>query len=232
MASYYHQESICPPNTDLFKELASKCAPKREEKFELKSKEFLKNAGWIFEDFLSQEECAKMIDLTERVGFQIADQYCHLYRDRRNDRILVDDVAMANVMWERVRPHVINLPVHSSGRDWLPCGVNPRFRLCRYIGGEGHYFGKHIDSGYQNSETGEISFLTLLVYLNSQTEFDGGCTNFFQGGKLAYSVIPKTGLCTVFFQDDGRCQHEGAKVSKGKKYIIRTDIMYRNSEAS
>ena len=232
MASYYHQESICPPSIDLFKELTVKWAPKRKDKFELERQEFLKDAGWIFEDFLSQEECAKMIDLTEKVGFQTAEQYCHLYRNRWNDRILVDDVAMAGLIWDRIRPHVMNLPVHSSGMDWLPCGVNPRFRLCRYIGGQDHFFGKHIDGGYKNPETGEVSFLTLLVYLNSKTEFDGGCTNFFQGGKQVFSVVPKTGMCTVFFQDDGRCQHEGEKVSKGKKYIIRTDIMYRNSEAS
>lgn len=232
MASYLHQESICPPSIDLFKELAVKWAPKREEKFQLKGQEFLENAGWIFEDFLSQEECSKMIELTEKVGFQTADQYCHLYRNRRNDRILVDDVAMAQLMWDRIQPQVMHLSVHSIGKDWLPCGVNPRFRLCRYLGGEDHFFGRHVDSGYQNRETGEVSFLTLLVYLNSKKEFDGGCTNFFQERKQVYSVIPKTGLCTVFFQDDGRCQHEGEKVSKGKKYIVRTDIMFRHSEES
>ena len=170
-----------------------------------------------------------MIELAEEKGFQTADQYCFLYRNRRNDRMLVDDVGMAKLMWERIRSHVSGLHVNSKGMNWSPCGVNPRFRLCRYIGGENHYFMKHIDGGYENTNTGEVSFLTLLVYLNSKDEFEGGCTNFFLKEGVC-SVVPKAGLCTVFYQDDGRCQHEGEAVTKGTKYIIRTDIMFRNSQ--
>ncbi|KAI6648874.1 hypothetical protein LOD99_6948 [Oopsacas minuta] len=229
-ATYLHQESICPPSIDLFKDITDKNALKFGEKFELKSEEFINNAGWVLEDFLLKEECEKMIELAEKIGFQTAEQYCFLYANRKNDRILVDDEGMAKLMWERIRTHVSDLKVKSMGVSWSPCGINPRFRLCRYIGGKGHYFGKHVDGGYQNSKTGEVSFLTLLVYLNSKDEFEGGCTNFFRKEGV-YSVVPKAGLCTVFFQDDGRCQHEGEKVTKGKKYIIRTDVMFRNSEA-
>ena len=43
-------------------------------------------------------------------------------------------------------------------------------------------------------------------------------------GKVLCSVAPKRGTALVFNHDT---LHEGQPVSKGSKYIIRTEIMYR-----
>ena len=226
LSTFLNQDSVCPPCNELFKEICEKSPPK--ETFKLEPKVFIKEAGWIFEGFLLETECNKMIELAENRGFQNADSYCYLYRDRRNDRILVDDTGLSKLMWDRIRPYVSELIVNKKGKSWAPNSVNSRFRVCRYIGGENHYFGRHTDGGYQDPKTGEESFLTLLVYLNSKDEFEGGCTNFFSGPfNEVYQVIPRPGLCTVFYQEDYRCLHEGEKVLKGNKYIIRTDIMFK-----
>ena len=223
-ATLPNQDSICPPSKDLFKEICDNSAPKAS--FKLKPKAFIENAGWIYEGFLLPTECKIMIELAEKQGFQNADSYCYLYRDRRNDRIQVDDTGLSKLMWDRISGHVSHLTVNKRGKLWAPNSVNSRFRVSRYIGGENHYFGPHTDGGYFDPQTGEQSYLTLLVYLNSKDEFDGGCTNFFTAGKV-YQVVPEPGLCTVFFQEEYRCLHEGEKVEKGTKYIIRTDIMFK-----
>ena len=223
-SDFVNQDRVCPPGKDLFSEICDNSAPK--ESFKLEPKVFIADAGWLYEGFLLATECKRMIELSETHGFQNANAYCHLYRDRRNDRILVDDTGLAKLMWQRISRHVSDMTVSKFGKKWVPCGVNPRFRMCRYIGGENHYFGRHTDGGYIDTQTGERSFLTLLVYLNSKEEFEGGCTNFFSDKKMC-QVVPRPGLCTVFFQEDMRCLHEGEKVAAGKKYIIRTDIMFK-----
>lgn len=223
-----NQDPICPPGKDLYKSIS--CNSPTLGSQEIKKETFINEAGWIFHNFLRPEECKKVIELTEKHGFQKADTYCFLYRDRRSDRVLVDDTYLSKLMWERVRDQVKDLTAERSGKKWEPCGVNPRLRVCRYVGGENHFFGEHVDGGYTDPETGETSFLTLLVYLNSQDEFEGGCTNFRTpkgSGWEHYSVVPQPGLCTVFFQDDRRCLHAGEPVTKGKKYIMRTDIMFK-----
>ncbi|MBW4673643.1 MAG: 2OG-Fe(II) oxygenase [Desmonostoc geniculatum HA4340-LM1] len=60
------------------------------------------------------------------------------------------------------------------------------------------------------------SNLALVVYLND--EFQGGETVFPQRG---IKISPQLGKAVLF---NHSILHEGAKVFKGLKYIIRTDI--------
>ena len=117
--------------------------------------------------------------------------------------------------------------VEAFDRKWEVDDLNIRFRFCKYIGGQGHYFGPHCDGVY-SVDKDHMSLLTCMFYLNGTDDFEGGRINFIdhQTHKLNYSVKPEPGLCVIFQQRDLRCYHEGTEVTKGLKYIMRTDIMY------
>ncbi len=61
-----------------------------------------------------------------------------------------------------------------------------------------------------------------MIYLNDG--FEGGATCFHQGRHRLH-VTPKAGMALVFYH---RVLHEGAAVEKGRKYVLRTDVMYRD----
>jgi hypothetical protein len=56
-----------------------------------------------------------------------------------------------------------------------------------------------------------------MIYLNDN--FNGGATTFND-----LVVLPKKGMALVFYH---YFEHEGAEVTEGTKYVLRTDIMYR-----
>jgi hypothetical protein len=61
-----------------------------------------------------------------------------------------------------------------------------------------------------------------MVYLNS--DFKGGETIFYFSDGNTYSLKPQIGTCLIFNQN---ILHEGATVTAGLKYFIRTDILYK-----
>jgi 2OG-Fe(II) oxygenase superfamily len=70
------------------------------------------------------------------------------------------------------------------------------------------------------------SFLTFLIYLNN--DFEGGETKFYLPHHLARGVVPRAGSILIFPQGNlASLIHEGAAVTKGVKYVIRTDVLYR-----
>lgn len=46
------------------------------------------------------------------------------------------------------------------------------------------------------------------------------------GGKIAASFSPKQGACLVHGHGRQCLLHEGAAVTSGVKYLLRTDVMY------
>ena len=73
------------------------------------------------------------------------------------------------------------------------------------------------------------------MYLND--DFEGGHTNFYtpspEEGRLeARGVAPRTGAVLVFPHggEMGSLVHEGSAVTKGAKYVIRTDVLYKKGK--
>ena len=106
----------------------------------------------------------------------------------------------------------------------------------------GAHFSPHLDGPWVPNED-ESSIFTVVIYLNADLE--GGATSFlseggglhkhvhvapcyinpyFTSGKVICSVSPKAGTAVIFNHDT---LHEGQPVTKGTKYIIRTEIMFR-----
>ena len=95
---------------------------------------------------------------------------------------------------------------------------------------KGQRFGTHCDARFCRTSR-EKSFYTVNVYLNDgKTEFGGGRTCFFGGKtefKMTSAVSASPGLALMFNQHPDRIEHNGEEVTKGVKYLMRTDVMYR-----
>jgi hypothetical protein len=198
---------------------------------------------FILHNVLTEKECKLLIKESESVGFEDANSYCHMYRDRYNDRLMSDDKIFSDVIYERVKhllpqvmkPDSSNIALRSTSTFKLD-SLNNRWRYCRYQ--PGHFFGAHTDGSY--SEGASRSLLTFMMYLNghkpsdsnTSTEediyFTGGATNFLSRDRTqtTYQVVPKPGMALVFLQEDIDMLHEGEQLNSGKKYILRTDVMY------
>jgi len=163
--------------------------------------------------FFDSARCTALIEETERDGYEAATIATGggAVRDadvRNNARRIVDDAAQAASLWSTLRPHV---PPFLNGRQAI--GLNERFRFYRYDPGE--RFAGHIDAPFRR-DNGEQSLLTFMVYLND--DFDGGETTFRE-----LSVRPVTGMALLFRHD---IFHEGTAVRQGRKYVLRSDVMF------
>lgn len=171
---------------------------------------------FTLEGVLSAEECRELIDRIEREGPKTAP--INTPRGvrvklsvRNNERVMFDDPDLANELFGRVKEHI---PPQIHGMT--VCGVNERFRCYRYQ--PGMRFAPHADGAFVRNET-EQSWYTFMVYLNDG--FEGGNTTFIVEPEV--SIQPATGKA-LFFQHP--LVHEGSVVTKGVKYVLRTDVMY------
>ena len=162
----------------------------------------------------SLTECQEFIALSEEIGYQdapISTSGGEALRPdvRNNARVILDDEELAEKIWRRVLPHA---PTMLYGRRAL--GLNERLRFYRYDPGQ--RFESHVD-GYYQRPNGEQSLLTFMLYLNE--DFEGGETRFQNGVR----IIPQTGMILMFMHT---LDHEGAAVTRGRKYVLRSDIMF------
>jgi prolyl 4-hydroxylase len=222
--SVFNYDTNTQKSTPLvFPELRDKlAAPHRPSR----SEGFLGGLGVILHDSLTPDECRAVVDATEKIGYEGAKSYCFMYNNRWNDRFMADDAQLAEFLWERVKEYTPKR-VEAFERTWEVDGLNSRFRFCKYIGGEGHYFGPHTDGMY-TADLDHRSLFTCMFYLNGGQDFKGGLTNFIdhETRKVNHSIVPAPGLCVIFRQVDIRTYHEGTQVVSGLKYIMRTDVMY------
>jgi Rps23 Pro-64 3,4-dihydroxylase Tpa1-like proline 4-hydroxylase len=122
--------------------------------------------------------------------------------------------------------------------QWTALGCNERVRFCRYV--EGQFFGAHNDAFFSRSQD-ERSFLTFMIYLNGAEDpvveeakgFKGGATNFLKvidrnvADRVTARIDPEVGSILVFQHN---MLHEGELLSGGRKYIMRSDVMYKKNK--
>ncbi len=181
----------------------------------------------LVRDLLTPEECADFIRLTERIGYGAAPITTAggpvMATDvRNNDRVMFDDPARAAGLWDRLKPFVPPL-------DGCPAvGLNERLRFYRYDLAE--TFRPHTDGYFARNR--DRSKLTLLIYLSGGCE-GGETVIYFQEGDspampdgAELRVAPEPGKA-LFFRHE--LLHEGAPVRGGRKYVLRSDVMYRCS---
>ena len=174
---------------------------------------------------LTADECGQLVERGKAMGFEAASVALAsgprvLTSVRNNDRVTFDDPGLADWLWQRARPHV-RAEVGGS----VAVGLNERLRFYRYDPSQ--RFNAHRD-GTVERPTGERSRLTFMVYLNEGA--GGGQTVFYSEErvdglrKVVASVEPRMGMGLFFAHG---WWHEGSKVLSGRKYVLRTDVMYR-----
>lgn len=198
--------------------------------------------AFTLRNVFSFAECDRLIELTERAGYEralinVGGGRQRLMRDVRNSwRHMRDDEALADLIWQRVKAFV-----PEQKRGCRAVGLNERLRFLKYTSsaGEKQYFKPHHDGVYMrplgHPRAGDASRMTLLFYLKSGVR--GGCTRFHvtraaPGGRHAVDLVdvkPEAGLVLIH---DHNILHEGCPTTGGTtKYVIRTDIMFEGRSA-
>lgn len=161
----------------------------------------------------SPATCQQFIQKSEREGFEKAlvntiNGPVKMDDFRNNDRLFWEDEDLAEQIWEQIEEFV-----SCDLGEYQAIGLNELFRFYRYDVQQ--QFNWHYDAPYQRNQH-ERSFYTFMIYLND--DFEGGATAFDN-----FEVEPKIGDGLFFFQE---LEHAGLPVTSGRKYILRTDIMY------
>jgi predicted 2-oxoglutarate/Fe(II)-dependent dioxygenase YbiX len=173
----------------------------------------LRDGVFTVSDVLTSEECQTLVQAAEHAGFEAASIVTAAGARiepsvRNNARLIEDNFDRASDLWERIGGFV---PPFVNGRQAI--GVNERFRFYRYDPGQ--QFAGHEDAPFRRAN-GEQSLLTFMIYLND--DFQGGETIFRDVG-----VTPKTGMALLFRHE---LFHEGRPVMAGRKYVLRSDVMF------
>jgi hypothetical protein len=187
-----------------------------------------KPLAFVIENILTPEECKRWIDHTEEVGYETAlvniggGMQRKILDVRNSSRCIIDDADRARELFERIK-HFLDPSLTIENK--VPYELNERLRFLRYDPGE--YFNPHLDGRYDRPDNhpraGDYSIITFQLYLNDG--FEGGTTRFFHSKQRGehYDVIPKPGSVLLF---EHRMEHSGEMVVSGRKYAIRTDIMF------
>ncbi|CAG5121778.1 unnamed protein product [Candidula unifasciata] len=174
--------------------------------------------AFVLHNVLTEEECNRFIQETERIGYipalvNVGGGREKMMTDvRSSKRCIVDSVPYVQELWERIKEFI-----PSVFKEHRVLGLNERLRFLRYDAGD--YFRPHFDGSYKR-DNGERSYITFQLYLNEG--FEGGATTFIGVQHDLVPVIPKTGSVLIFQHD---ICHEGSELTAGRKYTVRTDIM-------
>ncbi|KAM7266365.1 hypothetical protein ACFE04_004262 [Oxalis oulophora] len=187
--------------------------------------------------FLTSAECKAFIKAAESIGFvhqgSLGPTKGEAFRD--NDRIAVDDPALAQSLWDSGLSSLFD---DISIRGRVAVGLNPNIRLYRYKVGQ--RFGCHIDESVSLGE-GKRTHYTLLIYLSgvskakgkndssspSTESLVGGETVFYGSrNRIVAEVAPVEGMALFHIHGDKCMLHEARNVTKGVKYILRSDVTF------
>jgi len=204
----------------------------------------------IIDDVFTPAECAALIALAESddgagggrwaqaaVHYGLGENQNYVNTDYRNsERILRFDADAAEKLTARLLPYVPELLELSEltpwasviGRagvagTWRLVGLNERLSFLRY--GPGHYFRGHCD-GQIELPDGRKSRVSVQIYLED-AGLEGGATRITGNRGRFLDVFPKKGRVLIFQQRD--VWHSGEDVTKGLKYTLRTDFMFRQT---
>lgn len=176
-------------------------------------KDLIEDYAFLVYGLLAPEECRAQITASEAVGYDDAPVTTlsgpqMLPHIRNNTRVMVDNSELASMIYTRLQGFAPLKPL------WQPIGLNERLRYYRYDPGEA--FALHRDGAFIRSAS-ERSFYTVLMYLNEG----------FEGGETVVEntiVHPQTGMALVFLHP---LLHEGRPLLQGRKYVLRSDLMYQ-----
>jgi hypothetical protein len=193
--------------------------------------------AFTIENLLTRAECARLIEVTEALGFRDAAPGINTPPGmRRNKTVhwIAPPEAMAE-LFRRVAPFV---PHQLDGRSLSPV-LSHRINTYRYD--QGDEFNLHIDGDWPGfglspdgnrmvQWAGTQSMLTMLLYLNGAEDgLQGGSTTLYDQGELRAAVTPQTGRALFFRHGSNRdtVLHAGERLTGDvPKYVARINVMY------
>merc|ERR1712224_525680 len=158
---------------------------------------------WIVPDLFDLNICNSLISQANSEHWPIMES-----GNRTCFRRLIYDKTLSQNLFEIVEKLDI-LPKNVDG--WVLQNLAERMVFVRYE--KGHHFGQHVDYAVHEGEC--ASLYTFMIYLNE--EFDGGELVFPLSDfdvaldpsvDVKLSVIPSSGLCCVFRQNDEELIHQ------------------------
>ncbi|GKU89418.1 hypothetical protein SLEP1_g3556 [Rubroshorea leprosula] len=192
------------------------------------------------QDFFTSAESKAFIKVAESIGFahqgSLGPTHGEAYRD--NDRMSVNDPALADQIWQSGLSKLFS-DVKIRGK--FAVGLNPNIRFYRYKPGQ--RFGRHVDESVDLGG-GKRSHYTLLIYLSGGSKpkakndpnnpkdsgsepLVGGETVFYGSrNSIVAEVAPTEGMALLHIHGDKCMLHEARNVSKGIKYVFRSDVAF------
>ncbi len=178
--------------------------------------------AFLLYNVFSHEECEALIKLSEDCGYTEAlvnvggGREIRVKGFRDSSRVLIDDTDFVRLLQQRISSH---LPIEFMNEKLV--GINERLRFLRYEPGD--KFKPHYDGSYCRPDNSAETLITIQIYLNQN--FVGGETNFLDrcDESKCVPIKPVTGMVLIF---EHRIYHEGSVVQTGRKYAIRTDVLY------
>ncbi|KAG2715753.1 hypothetical protein I3843_03G095300 [Carya illinoinensis] len=192
------------------------------------------------QNFFTSAESKAFIKAAESIGFvhqgSLGPTKGEAYRD--NDRISVNDPVLAETIWKS-GVHKLFSDIKIRGK--VAVGLNSNIRFYRYKVGQ--RFGRHIDESVDLGE-GKRTHYTLLIYLSggfklkakndtsspkdsSSEPLVGGETVFYGSrNAVVAEVAPTEGMALLHIHGDKCMLHEGRNVTKGVKYVVRSDVAF------
>ena len=197
-------------------------------------------------NLLSAEECERFIAITEEMGY-LPDAAVSLPRKiRHNDNVTwVVDLGTADRIWQRAAFAFQNLEL--PGVDKPALGLNARFRFYKYANGD--FFAPHTDGAWFGSAVindqligdafgDRYSVFSMVLFLSEG--FEGGRTEFYinpddpeeplldmENAKIVPVATPRGGaICFPHGGHPWHRIHSSETISRGVKYIIRTDVLF------
>lgn len=195
---------------------------------------------------LTKEECEKLVNISEQLGF-LPDAAVSLPRSiRHNDSLTwIVDEQTDGIIWQRIAHLMDDRQAIFAGSKAL--SINARFRFYRYNAQD--YFKPHSDGSWPGSRVinnelianaypDRYSQMSFLIFLTE--DFQGGATRFLvnaddstQPAKRNDQVknvdirTPAGGiLCFPHGMHPLHCIHSSVPIIDGVKYIIRSDVLF------
>eukprot|EP01059_Diplonema_ambulator_P015235 TRINITY_DN26331_c0_g1_i1.p1 TRINITY_DN26331_c0_g1~~TRINITY_DN26331_c0_g1_i1.p1 ORF type:complete len:306 (+),score=66.38 TRINITY_DN26331_c0_g1_i1:38-955(+) len=173
-------------------------------------------------DLLTEEECGKVIQNAEDIGFlstqeQANPVYDYILPVNESGMLFIESQQFADSLWARLR-HLFTAPLNLACTNFLapsaqfictcaqtpfePFGIHPRMKILRYKPDE--QFKPHQDTTVRKTEVGGKKGIfrngyTLAIYLNtSGRDYEGGGLRFLHPPR----VVPTPGAKPQIFYDD------------------------------
>jgi len=171
---------------------------------------------------LDEGECKALIEAAENAGMELQTSRGPAFGEavRHHSRVSFDDLPFAEALWAGGLDEALGGLCIGRRR---PIGLNENIRIYKYEPGD--VFGQHID-GMNVTPRGRTEF-TLLLYLSGEAEgLLGGETAFYDGGQELVRITPVAGSALVHRHGSQCLLHEALEVTKGVKYVLRSDIVF------